>query len=281
MLGLLTRKTFVGVGTAGSLQYPGTRVEIDDRVFQAPDPKTVGKRPKNSNVLGFTDEDAARLDSGPTTQVTPIAPVTPHAPGATRPQGVGPGNVSVGDRFLGPATPESGHLAQEFVAGTPENDPNTLAAMRAQFEQAQARAQEDDLQRRAEAAVRKGEAEPDTLQAFQRPLVAGFEGTAPIDEHGKPITDPGNTDRGSADAQTMRQDPFDRDRSGDPGGSKPTTFASLTKSQLSELLESGKVEIPEDVTTKEQLRALAEEKLGGGGDPQTAAEGETVIPRKA
>lgn len=129
---VITKKSFIG----GRLVYPGERVDVDAKGEVMPaastpignltveqleallaQRKSEGVKPeKQEPVYGDNVADPTEENTG--SQPLEIAPVAPRAPGSTRPQGLPPGSVPVGDTFLAPASADAPAAVEEIVAPT-------------------------------------------------------------------------------------------------------------------------------------------------------------------
>ena len=127
---VITKKSFIG----GRLVYPGERVDVDAKGEVMPAASTPignltvdqlrallaqkeGEEAKGGEkepVYGDNVADPSEANVG--SQPLEMAPVAPHAPGSTRPQGLPPGSVPVGDSFLAPASAEAPAAVEEIVA---------------------------------------------------------------------------------------------------------------------------------------------------------------------
>lgn len=129
---VITKKSFIG----GRLVYPGEKVDVDAKGEVMPAASTPignltvdqlrallaqregedagGEDGEKAPVFGSNVADPGEASVG--AQPLEIAPVAPSAPGATRPQGLPPGSVPVGDTFLAPASADAPAAVEEIVA---------------------------------------------------------------------------------------------------------------------------------------------------------------------
>ena len=127
---VITKKSFIG----GRLVYPGEKVDVDAKGEIMPAASTPignltvdqlrallaqreGEESKDGEkelVFGANVADPVETNTG--AQPLEMAPVAPSAPGSTRPQGLPPGSVPVGDTFLAPASADAPAAVEEIVA---------------------------------------------------------------------------------------------------------------------------------------------------------------------
>lgn len=126
---VITSLSFVGEGHNGRLAYPGEIVDVDAKTGQ---PTPAGSTPIGNltveqlrDVLASRERDEAPAQFGSNVADRGDAPVggqplvmAPIRPGSgPDPQGLPPGTVPAGDRFIRPA-PEGADAAVEVVLGT-------------------------------------------------------------------------------------------------------------------------------------------------------------------
>lgn len=127
---VITKKSFIG----GRLVYPGEKVDVDAKGEVMPAASTPignltvdqlrtllaqregeeGKDGSGEPIFGDNVADPSETNTG--AQPLEMAPVAPSAPGSTRPQGLPPGSVPVGDTFLAPASADAPAAVEEIVA---------------------------------------------------------------------------------------------------------------------------------------------------------------------
>ncbi|KKW93959.1 hypothetical protein [Sphingobium chungbukense] len=124
---VVTKKSFIG----GRLVYPGEKVDVDAKGEVMPAASTpIGsltvdqlrallaqresEEDKPEPVFGTNVADPTDENTG--SQPLEVAPIAPASPGSTRPQGLPPGSVPVGDTFLAPASEDAPVAVEEIVA---------------------------------------------------------------------------------------------------------------------------------------------------------------------
>ena len=130
---VLTKKTFIGQGAAGRLAYPGEEVDVDEKGVPVPAGSTpignmsdemleaeLQRRRKASGTTAkrepdYGDNVEKPSDTNTGEQRLEIAKIRPGD--GVNPQGLPPGSVPVGDRFLHPA-PDGAPAAVEVVVGS-------------------------------------------------------------------------------------------------------------------------------------------------------------------
>ena len=146
---VLTKKTFIGHGAAGRLAYPGETVDVDEKGAPIPAGSTpignmttemlaaeLARREKAEGRSEKLEPDygsnvAAPTDQNTGEQALVIAKIRPGD--GVNPQGLPPGTVPVGDRFLKEA-PEGADAAVEVVLGTGADAEASVAADGASFD---------------------------------------------------------------------------------------------------------------------------------------------------
>lgn len=130
---VLTKKTFIGQGAAGRLAYPGETVDVDEKGVPVPAGSTpignmttemlaaeLARREKAEGKAGKAEPDFGSnvAEPGATNTGEQRLEIAKIRPGdGVNPQGLPPGSVPVGDRFL-KAAPADAEAAVEVVVGS-------------------------------------------------------------------------------------------------------------------------------------------------------------------
>ena len=124
---VITKKSFIG----GRLVYPGEKVDVDAKGEVMPAASTpIGnltvdqlrtllaqkenEEAQQPKVYGDNVADPTNANTG--SQPLEIAPVAPAAPGSTRPQGLLPASVPVGDSYIARPSEDAPAAVEEIVA---------------------------------------------------------------------------------------------------------------------------------------------------------------------